>query len=295
MSEFSQHYGVEVVVRVEPEPLGTGGGVGFSKDLLATGEPFFCLNSDITCDFPFEQMLQFHRENGAEATMLVTRVDEPSKYGVVVTGPSGQVQHFVEKPATFVSSFINAGIYLFSPSVLARIEPKPMSLERDVFPALAKEGLLFAMPIRGFWMDIGQPKDYLTGTSLFLDALAKRDEGALYRGRNVTGRCLVHPTATVSDEAFLGPDVVVGPNCTVRAGAHIAHSVMLESSEVHEHARVSRSIIGWKSILRRWAHVANGSVLGEDVTVGEGCALNGAIVLPHKQVERSVWSHEIIM
>ena len=55
--------------------------------------------------------------------MQVTKVEEPSKYGVVVYNPtSGQIDRFVEKPKIFVSNKINAGIYIFSPTVLKRIQ-----------------------------------------------------------------------------------------------------------------------------------------------------------------------------
>jgi len=239
--------------------------------------------------------------------MLVTRVTEPSKYGVVVTRDDGRVEHFVEKPQTFVSNLINAGIYLFDSSVLDAIEAKPMSLEKDIFPLLAQEGRLYAIVNTGFWMDIGQPKDFLTGTRLFLGHLAKSTAicttetidgsmaDALAKGPNVEGNCLVHPTASVSPDAVIGPDVVIGPNVTVGPGARVVSSVLLEHSTVEPHALVSNSIIGWRSTVRSWAHVANYSVLGENVSIGTACAVNGAIVLPHKSIDKSVWSNEIIM
>ena len=84
--------------------------------------PFFVLNSDVICEFPFESMLQFHQKHGKEGTIMVTRVDEPSKYGVVVCKPnSSEIDRFVEKPEVFVSNKINAGLYVFSPSILGRI------------------------------------------------------------------------------------------------------------------------------------------------------------------------------
>lgn len=67
---------------------------------------------------------------------------------------------------TFVGDSINAGIYCLSPSVLARIEPRPTSIEKEVFPAVAADGRLYAMQLEGYWMDVGQPKDYLTGACL---------------------------------------------------------------------------------------------------------------------------------
>lgn len=59
---------------------------------------------------------------------------------------------------TFVGDKINAGIYLLSPSVLDRIELRPTSIEKEVFPAIAASGTLYAMELTGYWMDVGQPK-----------------------------------------------------------------------------------------------------------------------------------------
>ena len=82
---------------------------------------------------------------------------------------------FVEKPVEFVSNKINAGLYVFSPSILNRIEPKPTSIEKEIFPFMAKEGELYAMELPGFWMDVGQPRDYLLGTCLYLQSCALKD------------------------------------------------------------------------------------------------------------------------
>ena len=68
---------------------------------------------------------------------------------------TGVVENFVEKPKNFVGNKINAGIYLLNPSVLDRIELRPTSIEKEVFPSIAAENKLFAMVLPGFWMDIG--------------------------------------------------------------------------------------------------------------------------------------------
>ena len=201
--------------------LGNGrdaaGPLALARDILNKDDsPFFVLNSDIICPYPFREMLQFHRNHGGEGTILVrllvprprrrrrcaspnnrcarrtrsprcrrsfrwagrgrqvTKVDEPSKYGVVVCKPgTEQIERFVEKPQTFVSNKINAGAYIFNPSILNRIEVKPTSIEKEIFPQMATEGQLYATELVGFWMDVGQPKDYLTGLSLYLNHLGK--------------------------------------------------------------------------------------------------------------------------
>ena len=63
----------------------------------------------------------------------------------------------------FVGDKINAGIYILSPKVLERIELRPTSIEKETFPLICLDNGLFAFTLPGYWMDVGQPKDYLTG------------------------------------------------------------------------------------------------------------------------------------
>jgi mannose-1-phosphate guanylyltransferase len=154
MKEWESKYNVKITFSVEQEPLGTAGPLALARDILTKDdEPFFVLNSDVICDFPFEDMLAMHKAHGKEGTILVTKVDEPSKYGVVVTkNGSTQIDRFVEKPQVFVGNRINAGIYIFNPSIVSRISPKPTSIEKEIFPVMAKEEQLHAMDLTGFWM-----------------------------------------------------------------------------------------------------------------------------------------------
>lgn len=69
----------------------------------------------------------------------------------------------MEKPTVYVSNKINAGLYLLNVSIIDRIEMRPTSIEREIFPQMASEGQLYQMSLDGYWMDIGQPKDYLIG------------------------------------------------------------------------------------------------------------------------------------
>lgn len=103
--------GVELIFSHETEPLGTAGPLALAKDLLTmSDEPFFVLNSDIICDFPFRELEAFHRSHGNEGTIVVTKVEEPSKYGVVLYNEIGCIQDFIEKPQEFISNKINAGM-----------------------------------------------------------------------------------------------------------------------------------------------------------------------------------------
>ncbi|KDO48143.1 hypothetical protein CISIN_1g0201131mg, partial [Citrus sinensis] len=206
LKEFEKKLEIKITCSQETEPLGTAGPLALARDKLIddSGEPFFVLNSDVISEYPLKQMIEFHRGRGGEASIMV---DEPSKYGVVVMEETtGKVEKFVEKPKNFVGNKINAGIYLLNPSVLDRIELKPTSIEKEVFPEIAAENKLFAMVLPGFWMDIGQPKDYITGLRLYLDFLQKNSSSKLATGSNIIGNVLVHEGAKIGDGCLIGPD-----------------------------------------------------------------------------------------
>lgn len=166
MSDEAKKLGVRLVFSHESEPLGTAGPLALAKHLLTNEEnqPFFVLNSDIICEYPFKDLIAFHKSHGCEGTIVVTKVEEPSKYGVVMYNEdTGRIDRFIEKPKEFVSNKINAGIYILNPSVLKRIKLEPMSIEKEVFPFMVQDSQLYAFNLKGFWMDVGQPKDFLTG------------------------------------------------------------------------------------------------------------------------------------
>lgn len=208
---------------------------------------------------------------------------------------TGKVQKFVEKPKLFVGNKINAGIYLLNPSVLDRIELRPTSIEKEVFPNIAAENKLFAMVLPGFWMDIGQPRDYITGLRLYLDSLRKNSSSKLARGSNVVGNVLVDETAKIGEGCLIGPDVAIGPGCVVESGVRLSRCTVMRGVRIKKHACISGSIIGWHSTVGQWARVENMTILGEDVHVSDEIYSNGGVVLPHKEIKSSILKPEIVM
>ncbi|GAA5948266.1 hypothetical protein JCM3765_001343 [Sporobolomyces pararoseus] len=301
LKQYEEKYNITITFSVETEPLGTAGPLALAREVLGKDDaPFFVLNSDVTCSYPFEEMRDFHAAHGGEGTLLVTKVDEPSKYGVVLTHPnSSAIDRFVEKPKEYVGNRINAGIYIFNPSILDRIEVKPTSIESDIFPLIAKDRQLHAMDLEGFWMDVGQPKDYLTGTCLYLSHLTATKSAELTDPSQnpavVAGNVLIHPSATVDPSASIGPNVVIGPNCVVGKGARLQRCVLMENARVKDHAFLQSAIIGWNSTVGKWCRVEGITVLGDDVNVKDEVYVNGASVLPHKSLSSSILEPAIVM
>lgn len=224
------------------------------------------------------------------------QVEEPSKYGVVVMNDeTGVVQRFVEKPQIFVGNKINAGIYLLSPKTLNRIELRPTSIEKEVFPKIAAENQLFAMVLPGFWMDVGQPRDYNIGLRLYLDSLRRKSPGLLASGSSYLGNVLVDGTAQIGDGCLIGPDVSIGQGCIIEAGVRLSRCTIMRGVRVKKHACISGSIIGWHCTIGQWARIENMTVLGEDVRVCDEIFSNGGVVLPHKEIKTSILKPEIVM
>ncbi|GAB7363803.1 hypothetical protein MBLNU230_g4370t1 [Neophaeotheca triangularis] len=301
LKQYEKQYGVNIEFSVETEPLGTAGPLKLAEKILGKDDrPFFVLNSDVICEYPFKQLAEFHNNHGNEGTIVVTKVEEPSKYGVVVHKPDSpsRIDRFVEKPVEFVGNRINAGIYILNPSVLRRIDLRPTSIEQETFPAIVKDGQLHSFDLEGFWMDVGQPKDFLSGTCLYLSSLTRLGSKALtptsesyVHGGNV----MIDPSATIGKNCKIGPNVTIGPNVVVGDGVRLQRSVLLQGCRVKEHAWVKSTIVGWNSTIGRWARLENVSVLGDDVTIGDEIYCNGASVLPHKSIKANVDSPSIIM
>ncbi len=250
LKKYEEKYNVKITFSVESEPLGTAGPLKLAEKILGKDDkPFFVLNSDVICEYPFKQLADFHNSHGEEGTIVVTKVEEPSKYGVIVHKPNhpSRIDRFVEKPVEFVGNRINAGIYIFNPSILKRIELRPTSIEQETFPAICKDGLLHSFDLEGFWMDVGQPKDFLSGTCLYLSSLTKNNPKALVSPSEpyvFGGNVMVDPTAKIGKGCRIGPNVVIGPGCVIGDGVRLQRCVLLEDSKVKDHAWIKSTIVG---------------------------------------------------
>ncbi|KAH0485263.1 MAG: uncharacterized protein KVP18_001332 [Porospora cf. gigantea A] len=287
IERMQERYGICITCCKEDKPLGTAGPIKNAESLLMESEcdDFFVCNSDVTCDFPLSQMLRFHRSHGREGTILTTKVDEPQHYGVICTDLQNCVESFVEKPQQFVGDDINAGVYVLNRSVLDRIELKPTSIERAVFPEMARDKALFTFPLRGFWADLGRPRDLIQGMKHKLASEAHRGmlEECQRVGVRFLGHCLVDPSATIAPGCVIGPDVVLGPCVDVKAACRIQSSLVFAGATVGAGSFVRNSVVGWNCTLAGWNNVE--CVLGEDVRLGQGVVLRDTTVLPHKVVD----------
>lgn len=261
------------VCAVETEPLGTAGAIRFAASQSKIADTFLAMNGDIFSQISCADLVYRHIASGAEATLALTSVSDPSRFGAVITDDDGRVQSFVEKPdegsGSPHSSWINAGVYVMEPSVLSRIpEGRPVSLEREIFPQLAKENALFACRSEAAWLDVGTPESYWQAQFL-PDAISSRPEVSS------TSEAKVHPSATVAPDAEVVRSMVMS-HARIDEGAVVEDSVLLPSSRVGPDAVVRASVLGENAAVSAGAVVEEGSVIADNATVEAGAHLRAA-------------------
>jgi len=155
-------YGVQVSYVHEESPLGTGGAIKNAEPHI--DGPVLICNGDILMSLNLRELSDVHKRKKALATIALTKVDDPSAFGVVEIDVDGRVQRFVEKPAPGETSShtINAGAYIFEKKVFAMIPPGvPCSVEREVFPTmLAENQPFYGKELSGYWLDVGTLEKY---------------------------------------------------------------------------------------------------------------------------------------
>ncbi|MFA0757955.1 MAG: hypothetical protein PVTTEEND_002178 [Candidatus Fervidibacter sp.] len=246
---------------VEEQPLDTAGAIKNAEPLL--GDRFFVFNGDILTTIPLRELLCVHEQKEALVTIALTPVDDPSRYGVVVTDQDGRVQAFIEKPPkeTAPSNLINAGIYLYEGEVLRHIPAgQPYSVERGLYPKLLEMGAPFyAVPFpNDYWLDIGKVEHYMQANFDVLSGKAPLPIAGKELRRGVWGgeNGQISPTAkieppvllgdgcVIEEGATVGPLAVLGSKVIVKEGAIVREAVLWDECVVGKGAKVERCILG---------------------------------------------------
>jgi len=286
--------GIRLSYAVEPEPLDTAGAIRFAALEGTVDDTFVAVNGDVLTDVDITSLLACHRRSDALATLHLTAVDDPSRFGVVSTDPDGRVRQFVEKPAPgeAPSNLINAGTYILEPAVLDRIpEGRRVSIERETFPALAADGRVYGLASQAYWLDAGTPAAYLRAHADLLDgtrggppapgARLSRPGVWLLGTPRLDGE--VRPFSLIGDGAVVASGAVVtasvvGAGSVIESGAVVEGSVLLPGVHVDRGASVVGSILGRHAVVAQDCVVTALTVVGDGEVLGRGLHLSEARV-----------------
>jgi mannose-1-phosphate guanylyltransferase len=250
-------FGLKIEYICEDIPLGTGGAIKKAGHLF--NDTFLVFNADILCNMDFKELVKFHQSKSAKVTIAVTQVNNPCAYGVIEYNENDYAVSFTEKPKAdkIKSNFINAGVYVIEPEVLGEIpEDRPVSVEREIFPALLCEGYKVAV-YKGcsYWMDIGTPEKYLQ-THEDIMAGACQISGVHFSSRSVfkDGKSIIDTTAVITGPVYIGdnvrigayatigPNTVLGDNVCIHMGGTVIDSILWNNVNIGSCAKMKGSV-----------------------------------------------------
>jgi NDP-sugar pyrophosphorylase family protein len=268
--------GLRIHYVVEATPMGTAGAYKYSQEHL--GQPTIVFNGDILTDINILEIIAYHREKKATATIALAPVENPTAYGLVETDADGRVRRFVEKPKPeeVTCNTINAGIYVLEPGVLNYIpHGEKFSFEYQLFPALlAANEQFYAYTCPGYWIDIGAPKRYLQANKDLINGRLKafdvtRSAPMLNEADaetiKIDARSVIDPSCALKSGVEI-VNSVLGPNCIIEERARIENSVLLAGTRVGKAAEISDSVTGKSCLIGRNAKVTN-ATLGDKTSL----------------------------
>ena len=253
-----EKFGVKISYISEDEPLGTAGAIKNAQKFF--DDTFLVFNGDILSDIDISDMLRFHNEKGALATIAVTEVLNPSAYGVIEHDDNDFITAFKEKPKPYESdsNLINAGIYIFEPELLDEIpESSVVSIERDTYPLLLQKGYKIAVYNKcSYWLDLGTPRKYMRAHKDILNGKLKivshdfkakpnyiSNTAKIHCNAKIFEPIYIGDNVEISDFAVVGPDAVLCDDSCVEAGARISESIVWDHVNVEREAYIKNSVV----------------------------------------------------
>jgi mannose-1-phosphate guanylyltransferase len=300
----SEYNGMSIKYSLESQELGTAGPMKLASASTEMNETFVAMNGDVIAQINLRDMLGQHRRTGALVSDALHEVEAPSRFGVVELDAQNRIQRFVEKPkpGTAPSRLVNAGIYMIQSEVLELIAPnQKVSLEREIFPTLAKEGKLSGFPFNGHWFDIGNLTDFRRANfSLLRDSMTT----ATNQGENCvisTDALIRNPVhignnSRIQDKARVGPNVLLGNDSSIARRAKVAHSIIFDRVHIGEDSQVEGAILAAGVKVGKKAKIDRGCIISPGVTIADRVKIQAeAIVHPFKEVNQNVRAAAHIM
>ena len=295
-------FGVNLQYFIEKEPLGTAGSVKNGEEFL--DETFLVISGDALTDFDLQKAIDYHREKKALATLVLTTVDNPLEYGVVITEKTGEISRFLEKPSwgEVFSDTVNTGIYILEPQVLAEFPAeKKYDFSQDLFPKLLKEEKpMYGCVLDGYWCDIGNLQQYQQAHFDILDRKVQIEFTAkefrpgiwLEEGVEINPEAIVEAPAyigagtKINQGAVIGSHSVLGKNNLISSKVSTKRSILWDNNYLGTGSQVRGATLCHKVQVKNLGNLFEGVVVGDSSVIEEGANLRPGVKLwPYKRVD----------
>ena len=241
-----EKFGIKIKYAVETTALGTGGGIKNAAELIEACDQVVVFNGDVLSGHDLSNQIKLHQRNNADVTLYLTEVLDARAYGCVEIENNNRVKSFLEKMDNPISNLINAGCYIFNPTIINTIpKGQVVSVERETFPNLiASNAKIFGFIDNSYWLDIGTPAALVKASA---DLVIGKIESAAtpeHKGEVlISNAAQISPTALIKNGSVIGSEVVVG----------------------------SRSEV-------------SGSIIGKGAKIGDDCKIIDSIIAPNTQI-----------
>lgn len=290
-------FGIKVHYVLEKNPLGTGGAIKNAQKYI--NEPMVIFNGDVLTDLDLGDFYRFHKKKKAKVTVALTRVKDPTAYGLIKIDKKGTIKQFIEKPGwdEVTCNTINAGTYLFEPEMLKYIPDKvSCSVEREIFPQLLekKESLYGYIPKNCYWLDMGTLEKYMQAhfdilkgkldyqipgrkssiryvLSSGMPYNRRAVEAGVYTGRRVkispdtqvNGKLVVGNNSIIDKNTQIHGMVIIGNNCSIAKDVILSDSVVLDNVRIGEGAKLENCIVDNNCKIEEYAVLNKGTAIGK--------------------------------
>jgi len=260
----SAKFPVKITFIHQEKPLGLAHTILISKDFLKD-TPFVMYLGDNLLKGGIKKFLEKFTSSDADASILLTPVENPSQFGVAELNPDGSVKRLIEKPKKPPSNLALCGIYFFRSSILKAakcINPSWRGeLEiTDAIQYLLERGFkIHSETVTGWWKDTGKPEDIIEANQLILDELTPYNRGTLkdtmIKGRVaigeesiieksvIKGPCIIGKNCKIGPDTYIGPYTSIGNSCRIVNG-EIESSIIMDGTEIFCKKKIVDSLIG---------------------------------------------------
>ncbi len=294
-------FGLSISYSFEEALLGTAGGVKNVEGFFESNT-FIVMSGDALTDIDLAEVMHFHKQKGGLATLVLTEIDEPSQYGVVLLDKDKKITGFQEKPLSGEekSNLANSGIYIFNKEIFDYIPPKTFyDFGRNVFPDLLEKGVTYyGFKHNHYWNDVGNLEEYQKGNFDALEGKVKLN----IPGNQIRDGVWVGKHCRIQEEVVIIPPVCIGDNCTIKRGAKLFGPIILgDNTIVDERAVLYRgikwgsgyigkdasligAIIGYNTKIKDKASVLEKAVIGSKSIIGDGIIIHPSVKIMSNEV-----------
>lgn len=240
-------FGLRIHYSLEPEILGSGGGLKKAESFLKDGT-FFLLNGDIFFRADFKKIFDFHKKNKAFATMVLRKDKKVHEYGAIGIDSENRIRQFLGEPnlnGIPIQDLMFTGIHVLEPDIFKFLPEEEFSnINRVAYPNFLQQKKVLGYTFGGFWRECGNPQDYFQANLELLKK--KKSKTPKITGVKIKPPVFIGKNCKIGKGARLGPNVIIGDNCVIGENSVLSNALLWDGVKTRAKSKITGQILGQK-------------------------------------------------